>query len=390
VNKMRASHTPKQNRNRNLTWLRLRRMTALCSATARRWWLTACCAVDEGAQVVAAAANDAAKAPRVKKAATSVSIAASSCVAAVLGDAERRMTIMGGREGFARALGSVYAGSVTRFLGGSIRRGAVNTAHSVLIPEVAASFGSLAVTGDGGHILVPTCASVLAVDRADPCRSRNVITFGCGPMRIVSPASVCVAPDGVAFVAEWATARVQVLTPQLEYAASLRSEVKDYRFPYTVCANEHFVAVANSSASVLLFSRATGKSVRAFDCSALVNRPNSICFVKTIAPTVAVSDGQRRKAIVMCLEATAPRCVRRLGHDDMFYPSSLACSDAGELVVSCIFRHAASICIFDALGDLCMTLRCNVDCVPGVCIHAGAIFTNTSLDSRCALLEVYD
>ncbi len=44
------------------------------------------------------------------------------CVGAVLGDAERRVAVLGGREGMPRSLGSVYGGSVTRFLGGGCRR----------------------------------------------------------------------------------------------------------------------------------------------------------------------------------------------------------------------------------------------------------------------------
>jgi hypothetical protein len=288
--------------------------------------MTACCAVNEGGHVVNEA--DAAKEPRLDAAMTSAAL----CVAAVLGDDERRMTIMGGREGFARSLGSVYAGSVTRFLGGSIKHRVANAAHSVRLPLYSKLLSSIAVSRDGKHILAETSEDLVIVDRHD-ASSRRV-------MKSMSraPDSVCVAPDGVVFVANWLHTRVQELTPALDSAADLRNEVTDFRYSRWVCANEHFVAVANSEASVLLFSRATGKSVRAFDCSDLVDRPGGMCFMKTAAaaavPTVAVSDGQRRRAIVMCLEATAPSCVRRLGHDDMFYPSSLACSDAVELVPS--------------------------------------------------------
>jgi hypothetical protein len=43
------------------------------------------------------------------------------CVAVVLGDALRRVSVLGGREGMPRSLGSVLGGCVTRFLGGSLR-----------------------------------------------------------------------------------------------------------------------------------------------------------------------------------------------------------------------------------------------------------------------------
>jgi hypothetical protein len=50
-------------------------------------------------------------------------------VAAVLGDAERRVAVMGGREGMPRSLGSEYGGSVTRFLGGGCRGVASRVIH---------------------------------------------------------------------------------------------------------------------------------------------------------------------------------------------------------------------------------------------------------------------
>jgi hypothetical protein len=119
-----------------------------------------------------------------------------------------------------------------------------------------------------------------------------------------------------------------------------------------------------------------------------------MCFMETPAAlTVAVSDTARGCVAVVCLEGSEPHWVRAIGHDDMVGPCSLACSDANELVVSCFFCHVASICIFDALGDLCMTLRCNDTLdnkIPSVCIHEGAIYTSRSVDTTCTLLEVCD
>jgi hypothetical protein len=43
------------------------------------------------------------------------------CVSAVLGDALARVAVLGGRDGMPRSLGSVYGGSVTRFLGSGLR-----------------------------------------------------------------------------------------------------------------------------------------------------------------------------------------------------------------------------------------------------------------------------
>jgi hypothetical protein len=353
---------------------------ALCSATVRQWWLKACCAVAEGADV-----------PDIKYALASGTFAsASKCVAAILGDVERRVPIINGREGFARSLGSVYAGSVARFLGGSIQRGTKNADHTVFIDDVAASFGSIAITSDG-RLLVPLCASVMAVDRAELSQACNVTTLGCGPMGIIVPRSVCIAPDGVAFVADWATSHVQMHTPQLAFVADMYCDVAEYRFPHAMCANEHFVAVINSAASVLLFSRGTCKSMCVIDCSDIIGMPLGMCALKTHgALTVAVADVKSNQVVVACLEGATFRCVRRLGHEELCSPSSIACSDADEMVVSCTFRGNESICIFDALGDLCMTLRCRDDVMPSVCIYAGAIHTCTSLNDDCVMLDVYD
>jgi hypothetical protein len=76
----------------------------------RLLFLKAVCAVAEGADVpLSYAAPDA-----------SSSLSSHVCGSAVLGDALRRVAVLGGREGMPRSLGSVYGGSVTRFLGGSL------------------------------------------------------------------------------------------------------------------------------------------------------------------------------------------------------------------------------------------------------------------------------
>jgi hypothetical protein len=80
----------------------------LTAGTARLLWLRSCCAVAEGAAVppLSYTLPDA-----------SSRCPPGVCVAAVLGDALRRVAVLGGREGAPRSLGSVYGGSVPRFLG---------------------------------------------------------------------------------------------------------------------------------------------------------------------------------------------------------------------------------------------------------------------------------
>jgi hypothetical protein len=89
----------------------------LCNGTPgslRHCFVKAACAVAEGAAV----RTDA-------DASASASASAFACVSAVLGDAERRVCVLGGREGMPRSIGSVYAGAITLFLGsllGIVRR----------------------------------------------------------------------------------------------------------------------------------------------------------------------------------------------------------------------------------------------------------------------------
>jgi hypothetical protein len=69
----------------------------LATATARLLWLQSCCAVAEGAAVpLSDAIHDAS--PRCPP---------DVCVAVVLGDALRHVSVLGGREGMPRSLGSV-------------------------------------------------------------------------------------------------------------------------------------------------------------------------------------------------------------------------------------------------------------------------------------------
>jgi hypothetical protein len=112
----------------------------LTSEGVRLLWLRVVCAVAEGADVpLSRAVPDA-----------SSRCAPDVCVAAVLNDEERRVAVLGGREGMSRSLGSVHGGCVTRFLGGSLR-GVVSRAIDT--PGVK-SWGGVAVSRDGCTLLV--------------------------------------------------------------------------------------------------------------------------------------------------------------------------------------------------------------------------------------------
>ena len=115
----------------------------LCSSTARVLWLRAMCAVAEGADVPLSHAVHDASSSRCPR---------DVCVAAVLGDTLRRVSVLGGREGMPRSLGSVLGGSVTRFLGGSLR-GVVSRVIDTPTPVMTLGLG-LAVSVDGCTLLV--------------------------------------------------------------------------------------------------------------------------------------------------------------------------------------------------------------------------------------------
>ena len=85
-----------------------RPMWPLSPVAPRLCWLQSCCAVAEGADVLLS---------RTDTLDASSPCPPAVCVGAVLGDALHRVSVLGGRDGMPRSLGSVYGGAVTRFLG---------------------------------------------------------------------------------------------------------------------------------------------------------------------------------------------------------------------------------------------------------------------------------
>jgi hypothetical protein len=113
----------------------------LTSEGVRLLWLRSCCAVAEGADV-----PQSRMLPRA-----SSRCSPGVCVGAALGDAERRVAVLGGREGMPRSLGSVYGGSVTRFLGNGCRGVA---SRVIAIAGVNSYSNGVSVSRDGSTLLV--------------------------------------------------------------------------------------------------------------------------------------------------------------------------------------------------------------------------------------------
>jgi hypothetical protein len=179
----------------------------LSSAAVRLLWLRSCCAVAEGADVpLSHGVPD-----------TSSRCSPGVCVAAVLGDLLRRVAVLGGREGMPRSLGSVYGGSVTRFLGGGLR-GVVS--RVIATSGVKSEYG-VGVSHDGCTLLASDTrvgSHAIHVFRvADGSPLRIIGGAGDGPLEFRTPRQVYVAPDDYVFVADAENDRVQVLTPTLDF-----------------------------------------------------------------------------------------------------------------------------------------------------------------------------
>ncbi len=124
------------------------------------------------------------------------------CVAAVLGDA--RVSVLGGREDMPRSLGSVYSGSVTRFLGGI--QGIVS--RVIDTPDKVGARSFIAVSRDGSSLLVHGRGSLHQLRTSDGSVLRRFSRAG-------DPLQAWIADDDLVFISDRSGGRVRVLTPNL-------------------------------------------------------------------------------------------------------------------------------------------------------------------------------
>jgi hypothetical protein len=238
----------------------------------RLLWLRAC-AVTEGADVHASNICD-----------TSASSTPDMCVAAVLGDALHRVSALRGREGMPRSLGSVYGGSVTRFLGSHFR-GVVS--HVFDTPAVS-SWGGIGVHPCSGTVLLPDTSggshAVHEFDADSGSLVRVVGGRGSTPLRFNCPGQVFVAADGFVFVADRVNNRVQVLTPSLDFHGFVGAG--ELQCPVGVCASDDVIVVGDGrSRRVLVFNRHSGSVVARLgdpgtvDATCELRWPGAVCLV---------------------------------------------------------------------------------------------------------------
>jgi DNA-binding beta-propeller fold protein YncE len=340
----------------------------LCSSTARLLWLRAVCAVAEGADVpLSHAVPDA-----------SSRCPPDVCVAAVLGDALRRVAVLGGREGMSRSLGSVYGGSVTRFLGGSLR-GVVS--RVIDTPGVKSFNNGIAVSRDGCTLLVSDFTggshAIYQYDVVIGSRRRIVGSKGVGPLQFSYPHQVWIAPDDCVFVADWFNHRVQVLTPTLDFHSFVG--VGQLHNPAGVCASADVVVVSEVDIHrISLFNRRDGALARRFGS---VGRgpgglmfPRGVCFMSGDRH-VAVAEAGNRRVSVFSIDG---QFIRHVGVGVLYGPHGVACSAFDELVVAGTGNHR--VVLFSDVGELLMTFGDSR--FTGVAVHGGTVFAQV-LDAQC-------
>jgi DNA-binding beta-propeller fold protein YncE len=303
-----------------------------------------------------------------------------TCVAAVLGDALRRISVVGGRDGMSRSLGSVLGGSVTRFLGGSLRgveSGVIDT------PGLRSPSNGMAVSRDGATLLVSDendPHAVFAFSVADGSRLRVVGSTGNGPLQFRCPRQVCIASDDFVFVADLINNRVQVLTPTLDFHAFVG--VGELARPAGVCANDDVVVVSESDTDrVSVFNRSDGAlrhriGSRGSDDGQL-NCPCELCFMSGDR-YIAVADCWNHRVSVF---SVAGDFVRHVGVGVLCNPTGVACSAFDELVVTDTGNFR--VVVFSASGDMLKTMG-GVE-FTGVAIHGGTVFAQDTIAEKCVV-----
>jgi DNA-binding beta-propeller fold protein YncE len=332
------------------------------AASARMWFLRALCAIAEGADV--GVKPDAA--------------APECCLPAVLHDAQSRLCVMGGRAGMPRSLGSVYAGSVLRFLGGF--RGLQQ--HRTVSVLGLFNWQDVAVTRDGSMLLVSAYHQhcVYLVDAATGDVTRT-LGGGCGrsghgPLQFNLPSVVCVSPDNFVFVAEYGNRRVQVLTPQLDFHGFVG--VKHLHGPHGVCADTGVIAVSEITAGqIVLFSRRDGALLRRFGSpgrgAGQLACPLGLCFLGE-SGRIAVANEDERIS-VFSFDGTF---VCHVSDTALRFPVAIACSAFGELVVA----TKSGVVVVSAGGEVLDTISTTK--FTGVAVHGDSVFAVTR-DGTCVV-----
>jgi DNA-binding beta-propeller fold protein YncE len=303
-------------------------------------------------------------------------------VGAVLGDALRRVSVLGGREGMPRSLGSVYGGAVTRFLGGRL----VLDASRVIEMGVVAWGNGVAVNRDGSTLLVADTDggshAIHAFRVADGSRLRVIGCLGRRPRQFSRPCQLYIAADGFVFVADCGNDRVQVLTPTLDFHGFVGAG--DLMYLSGVCANADVVVVLEGfpAPRISVFNRRDGSLLRRLDTSGSgdgeLYAPCGLCFINDDRH-VAVVDISKDRVSVFSVDG---QFIRHVGVGVLHAPCGIACTAFDELVVADSNERVA---VFSASGDLIATSPLDRSC-EGVAVHGSTVFAMLSGKPRCVVL----
>jgi tripartite motif-containing protein 71 len=291
------------------------------------------------------------------------------CVAAVLGDEERRVAVLGGREDMPRSLGSVYGGYVTRFLGGSLQGVESRVVHTRCVRSLG---NGVAVSVDGVTLLLSdgsgSSHAIHEMSLVDGSRRRVIGGEGVGPLQFKGPRQVFIAPDGFVFVADVWSHRVQVLTPDLAFHSFIGTGELDS--PFGVCASADVVVVSETSVGrVAVFSRCDGSLLRRFGSngrgSGQLNHPRGLCFMSGDRH-VAVADWGNHRVSVFSVDG---EFIRHVGVGVLHYPQGVAASAFDELVVADYGNRCLRV--FSSTSDLLLTVGDGR--FTGVVVHGGGV-----------------
>jgi hypothetical protein len=350
----------------------------LASATARLLWLRAVCVVAEGADVPLSHWHATRRTP------SSSCCPPDVCVAAVLGDAEHRVAVLGGREGMPRSLGSVYGGSVTRFLGGSFR-GVVSRVFnrpgvSSYSKAVAVSVGcTLLASGSG----LRGSHAIHEFSAVDGSLLRVIGSEGDGPLQFRQPQQVCIASDGFVFVADYGNSRVQVLTPTLDFHGFVG--VGQLERPSVVCASADVVVVVSEmfAHGISVFSRGDGALLRRFapagGADGQLTYPTGVCLMSG-GRHVAVADFGKSRVSVFSVDG---EFIRHVGVGVLSHPMGVAVSAFDELVVADTGNRCLRV--FSSTGDLLASV--GEGSFITVAVHGSSVFAMHSYPTTVSVFN---
>ncbi len=312
------------------------------------------------------------------------------CVAAVLGDPLHRVIMLVDRDGMPRSLGSVYGGTVTRFLGGGLR-GVVS--HSIMVPcATTHRISGVAVNHDGLTLLAADgddgdddggAVTVVAITVA----GRDVLRVTGGrdaeQLRFDFPRHLLyTAADGFMFVAERHRFHPPRVTRELDFHGFVG--VGDVHFHVGVCADADVVIVSDGHLHrVTVCHRADGSVVTHFgssgDGDGQLSSPAGVCFVEQ-RRCVAVADCGNNRVAVFTIDGTF---VRHVGVGVLVQPKDVAASAFDELVVADYGNNC--IRVFSDVGELLLTLHDGVGALSSVAVHGSTVFGMECHEHRCVL-----